>query len=107
MERQKIVVLEKRFYIHPVFTNCTASKNGEVVNLKRMKPFRGTLSKAGYLLFTINSPILKTCSVHRFVWETIKGPIPEDFEINHRNRIKTDNRIKNLELVTQQNIEYS
>ena len=49
MERRKIVILEKRFYVHPVFTNYAASKNGEIVNLKRMKPFRGTLSNAGYL----------------------------------------------------------
>ena len=108
MENQKIVILEKRFYIHPVFTNYAASKDGEIVNLKRMKPFRGYLNNAGYLLFTINSPIKKSYCSHRFIWESIKGVIPEGFEINHKNRDKTDNRIKNLELVThQQNIDYS
>ena len=45
---------------------------------------------------------------HRFVFEAIKGVIPEGFEIDHRNEVKTDNRINNLQLLThQQNIEKS
>ena len=45
---------------------------------------------------------------HRFVFEAIKGVIPVGYGINHRNEIKTDNRIKNLELMThQENIDYS
>ena len=45
---------------------------------------------------------------HRFVFETIKGAIPEGFEIDHKNEVKTDNRINNLQLLThQQNIEKS
>ena len=51
---------------------------------------------------------MKTYTSHRFIWETIRGVIPEGYEINHKNKIKTDNRIKNLELMThQQNVEYS
>ena len=111
MEKQKIVILEKQFFVHPVFTNYAASKDGEIVNLKKMKPFKGNQNKkTSYSQFTINlgNRKFKCYTIHRFVWEAIKGPIPEDFEINHKNRIKTDNRIKNLELVThQQNIDYS
>ena len=45
---------------------------------------------------------------HRFVFEAIKGVIPEGFEIDHKNEVKTDNRIKNLQLLThQQNVEKS
>ena len=44
----------------------------------------------------------------RFVFEAIKGDIPEGFEIDHRNEVKTNNRIINLQLLThQQNIEKS
>ena len=110
MEKQKIVILEKRFYVHPVFDNYAASKDGEIVNLKRMKPFRGTSNNYGYLLIGVTSKekVRKTYSAHRFIWEAIKGVIPEGFEINHKNQIKTDNRIKNLELMShQQNVEYS
>jgi hypothetical protein len=38
--------------------------------------------------------------VHRLVWVWFRGPIPEHLTINHRNGIKHDNRLGNLELVT-------
>lgn len=38
---------------------------------------------------------------HRIVWEAVHGPIPDGLEINHKNGVKTDNRIDNLELVTK------
>ena len=45
---------------------------------------------------------------HRFVYEAIKGEIPKGLEIDHINEIKSDNRLKNLELVShQKNIELS
>ena len=70
MEKQNIIVLEKRFFIHPVFNNYAASKDGEIVNLKRMKPFRGNLNNAGYLHFTINleKGKVKSYYTHRFIW---------------------------------------
>lgn len=38
--------------------------------------------------------------VHRAVWEVVHGPIPAGMQINHKNGVKGDNRITNLELVT-------
>lgn len=37
--------------------------------------------------------------LHRAIWEAHNGPIPEGFHIHHRNEIKTDNRIENLECI--------
>lgn len=37
--------------------------------------------------------------VHHLVWETFMGEIPEGYEIDHINTIKSDNRIENLRLV--------
>lgn len=38
---------------------------------------------------------------HRFIWEWVYGPVPDGLEINHKNGIKIDNRIANLEVVTK------
>jgi hypothetical protein len=34
---------------------------------------------------------------HRLVWQHFKGDIPNGFDINHKNGIKGDNRLRNLE----------
>lgn len=36
---------------------------------------------------------------HRYVWEQARGPIPPGYHVHHRNGIKTDNRLENLELL--------
>lgn len=42
----------------------------------------------------------KYLRVHRVVWEAFNGPIPAGMHINHINENKTDNRLKNLNLMT-------
>lgn len=45
---------------------------------------------------------------HRMVWEAVNGQIPEGMQINHKNGIKHDNRIANLELVTPlENVQHA
>ena len=67
-----------------------------------------------YKFFTCDKKLKKPkCYLqHRFVYESVKGLIPEGFEINHKNEAKTDNRIKNFEILTRriiykENIEKS
>lgn len=38
---------------------------------------------------------------HRLVWEAFNGPIPEGYDCNHINEIKTDCRLENLNLMTR------
>jgi len=42
------------------------------------------------------------CRAHRIVWIYFNGDIPDKYEINHKNGIKTDNRLSNLELLTSE-----
>jgi hypothetical protein len=39
--------------------------------------------------------------VHKIVWLFFKGPLPEGFELDHRNRDKQCNRLRNLRLLAR------
>jgi hypothetical protein len=39
--------------------------------------------------------------LHRVVWESVHGAIPDGLQLNHIDGVKTNNAIANLELVTQ------
>ena len=110
-KRKKRVIFEgKKFYKHPVFGNYAASKNGDILSLKSEKILKMEKNK-GYLRFRIFNKKLEkrtNYSQHRFVYEVFKGAIPRCLEIDHINSIKSDNRIKNLQLLThKQNVEKS
>ena len=51
--------------------------------------------------------VVKSAKVHRLVWEAFNGSIPENYQINHLNEIKSDNRLENLSLCTaKENVNY-
>ena len=109
--KQRVIFEEKKYYKHPVFRDYAASKNGNILSLKTKKIIKMNEEKQGYLKFTIYNKIIEkplNYKQHRFVFEVFKGLIPKCFEIDHINNIKTDNRIKNLQLLTQKkNIQKS
>ena len=54
-------------------------------------------------MFKVNDKNLikpKSCYIHRFEWECIRGVIPEGFVIDHCDSVKTNNKIENLQLLT-------
>ena len=63
----------------------------------------GYLTKSGYLQICINSKgIRKHYLKHRFIFECFHGKINDDkLVVDHINNIKTDNRLENLQLITQ------
>ena len=47
------------------------------------------------------------CLVHRLVWESFNGKIPDGLQVNHIDEIKDDNRLVNLNLMTaKENINW-
>lgn len=56
----------------------------------------------GYLAFDLTQHQRRNRGYgHRLVWRAFRGDIPKGLEINHRNGIRDDNRLENLELVTR------
>ena len=103
MHRKKILNGGKKFYIHPIFTNYAASKDGEILNVKTGRILKKILTTSGYYQFRIYDKKNfkpKNYLIHRFEWECIKGVIPEGFVIDHIDSVKTNNKIENLQLLT-------
>ena len=109
--KRRVIIDGKKFYKHPEFTDYAANKDGDVINLKTKRIIKMSKNNCGYLRFKIYNEKLEkplNYSQHRFVYEVFKGKIFPNFEIDHINEIKSDNRIKNLQLLThQQNVEKS
>ena len=111
-ENKRLFIVDGvKYYKHPVFSDYAANKDGDIYSLKRKKIINKNKDSNGYLFFIICNKKLekpKFYYQHRFVYEVFRGPIPRGFEVDHIFPVKTDNRLKNLQLLThKQNIEKS
>ena len=91
--------------IHPVYDLYAGSKDGNIINIIKRVPHKGNKTHRGYLNFYMRKhgqSGQKAYQVHRFVWECFNGIIPEGKVIDHINNDKEDNRLCNLQLMTQQ-----
>ena len=39
--------------------------------------------------------------MHRYVWEKERGQIPDDWDIHHKDEVKSNNTIDNLECLSK------
>ena len=111
-ENKRLIMVDGvEYYKHQIFSDYAANKDGDIYSLKRNKIISKNKDSCGYLNFIIYDQKLEkriNYFQHRFVYEVFRGPIPHRFEIDHVNSCKSDNRIKNLQLLThKQNIEKS
>ena len=108
--KQRVIIDGVKYYKHQVFSNYGASKDGKIINVKTERIIK-MINCNEYLYFNICDKTLEKPKIyyqHRFVYEVFKGPIPRFFEVDHINEIKSDNRIKNLQILShKQNVQKS
>lgn len=57
--------------------------------------------KYGYLQVALcKDGVRKICYVSLLVWEAFNGPVPEGYEVNHNDEVKTNNKLENLSLMS-------
>lgn len=87
-----------------------ASTKGRVRNLKTGKILKQTSCGASLKYRKVGlcvGGVRKLCRVHKLVWITFVGEIPEGYEINHIDEDPGNNALNNLELIThKENIRY-
>ena len=76
--------------------NYLINRDGEIANSKTLRLLHGGI-RNGYVRVEIND---KVYSVHRLVYETFVGPIPDKMEIDHIDGNRQNNCVDNLRLVT-------
>ena len=77
------------------------SRRGNICNIKG-KILKLQTHECGYKILMLRKH--NTCRhfrVHRLVVEHFIGKIPYKMEVNHKNGIKSDNQVENLEIVTR------
>ena len=86
-----------------------ASTEGEIKSYYTGKILKQEISKNGYCkVMLCKNRKRKLYSVHRLIAVTYLNNYNENLQVNHINGIKTDNKIKNLEMVTcKENIKHS
>ena len=78
------------------------------VHIMKGKVLKGAIINGGYLQVILNKEgKYKHFLVHRLVWMAFNGTIPKDYEVNHLDECKTNNRLDNLNLLThKQNVNF-
>ena len=100
----KIEINNCVYKVHPVYSLYASDENGNIIHIVKQVPFIRQKHNRGYLLCNVRKHGQngqKGYIVHRFIWECFNGVIPDGKMIDHVNNIKDDNKLCNLQLMTQ------
>lgn len=97
-------------FIDGYHNRYAVTRCGRVYSYRNKIWLQAGLARDGYLVVTIGTRGIdrKTCKVHRLVAETFIPNRESLPVINHKDEVKTNNNLNNLEWCTQQyNVAYS
>lgn len=101
---KKIAIKECVYNVHPVYNLYAASEDGQIIHIVKQFPNIRRKQFTGYRRCCIRRHGDKNQEnyfLHRFVWQCFQAPIPEDKVIDHIKDNKENNRLCNLQIVTQ------
>lgn len=75
-------------------------KNAASYCVIRERVLKTTNNRGYHMIILCKNGTIKYFKNHRLVATMFIGDIPKDMVVNHKNGIKTDNRVENLEIVT-------
>lgn len=85
----------------PGFPGYQVSRRGEVWSLKRNRFLALVKGARGYMTVNLyHEGRVRGFLVHRLVAAAFLGPIPPNYQVNHKDGDKTNNELSNLEVVT-------
>lgn len=82
---------------HPTLTNYGADEDGNIYNLKLGKKVTGTLNNYGYRVTSIGG---NSVMFSHFVYECFNGEIEKGLQIDHKDNIRDNNKLSNLQKLT-------